>query len=258
MLFCPSHPSYAKTQISYGNMLRAWMKNEKRTWVRWVFLTHPTISNYYNGLSGLLQQHTVLQQAGAYCHGLRLLSCPGGLQNGQRNLFFILPCTQIWVKIQWSCRTSRPCVAEALLIVLKQRVCRSHHSYVFDTGFLPTAEDNDTYLVQYTPHHSYIPEDRLLHKHHHKVWLYPTYCILFTFLDAHEGLSAFHTQESHYLHWKSKINRILKKRSNQNQKALQPKHTLRRSDASQISTKAWNTELSQDYQIALILPNLPA
>lgn len=44
---------------------------------------------------------------------------------------------------------------------------------MFDTGFLPTVEDNDTYLVQCTLHRSYIPEDRLLHKnHHHKVQLY--------------------------------------------------------------------------------------
>ena len=60
-------------------------ETETGTWVRCSF-THPTISSYCNGLSGLLQQHTVLEQATAYCRGPRLRSCSGGLQNGQRNL----------------------------------------------------------------------------------------------------------------------------------------------------------------------------
>lgn len=56
------------------------------TRVRW-FLRHPTISSYCNGLSGLLQQHMVLEQATTYCHGPGLPLYSGGLQKGQSSLY---------------------------------------------------------------------------------------------------------------------------------------------------------------------------
>lgn len=116
---------------------------------------------------------------GPHCHGPRLPSHSGGLQNRQKNPYS-LSCLQhrFGLKYNQGIVLLGTMYGWSILNCAEARGFRSHHSYVFDTGFLPTAEDNDTYSGQYTPHRSYIPEDRLLHKHHHKVWLCPKWLLL--------------------------------------------------------------------------------
>lgn len=116
----------------------------------------------------MVSQGCCSSRSSIHCiHGLRPSFYSRELQNG--------PLTQICAKISQG--TGLAGIAHFWSNLncaeTKSLHCRPHHSYVFDTGFLPTVEDNDTYLVQCTLHRSYIPEDRLLHKnHHHKVQLY--------------------------------------------------------------------------------------
>lgn len=193
-------------------------ETEQRTWVR-CFLAHLAISSYHNGFSGLVQQHIALEQTNTHCQGPGMPSDPGGFQKGQNNLCFILPLTQMWISyIQGIGGLLYTVHGWSLLSYAEGRGFRLHHSYVSGTGFLPTVEDNDRYSVQYTPHHSYIPEDRLLHKHHHKVWLYPKWLhwIIIQISGCSQEMECFSYTRvtSSSLKFVSKTNRILKKRGN--------------------------------------------
>lgn len=125
-------------------------------------------------------------------------------EEAEPSLLFILPLTQMWINyIQGAGGLLCTVHGWSILSCAKARGFRLLHSYVFDTGILPTVEDNDRYLVQYTPHHSYIPEGRLLHKHNHKLWLYPKWLhrvIIQISECSHKRWGAFQTQESHHLH----------------------------------------------------------
>lgn len=137
----------------------------------------------------------------------------------EQSLLFILPLTQMWINyIQGTGGLLCTVHGWSILNCAEARGFRLHHSYVFDTGFLPTVEDNGRYSVQYTPHHSYIPEDRLLHKHHHKVWLYPKWLhwVVIQISGRSQEVECFSYTRvtSSSLRSVSKANRVLKKRGN--------------------------------------------
>lgn len=144
-------------------------ETEQRTRVR-CFLAHLAISSSCNGLSA------------AYSTGASQHILPGSQsairswrasEGAELPLLFILPLTQMWLNYMQGIGLLCTAYGWSILSCAEARGFRSHHSYVFDTGFLPTVEDSDRCSVQCTPHRSHIPEDRLLHKHHHKIWLYP-------------------------------------------------------------------------------------
>ena len=144
-------------------------ETERGTWPRWV-LAHLTMSSYCNGPSGLLWQHMVLEPPA---------TVPQGFRTG-RGISMLY--AGLWHRLELKHNRGTGVLGAmhgwSVLSCAEARGFRSHHSYVFGTGFLPTAEGNGTYSVRCTPHRSYIPEDRLLHKRHHRVWLYSKWLLL--------------------------------------------------------------------------------
>lgn len=232
-----------------------------------VFFKTPTISSYCNGLSGLLQQCMVLEQATTYCHGPRWPSCSGGLQNEQRHLYR-LSC--LWHRFVSKyhqgaglpgtiyCWSSLNCAeAKGLQVTSFLRVWHwipSHCGgqwHVLGPMHSPPFLHSWRQIAAQTSSQSLVTSQVIT----------CTYYLHFR-VPTRGWVLSIHNSRIIFTEYPSKINRILKKRSNQRQhKALQPQHALRCSDASQIDRKAWNTELSQHQststQLSLFFPNLP-